>query len=207
MRHWKASAEVIEDRWFIGLKIAQATIGATTQRGVRLDILPLARRYKADKHFSMRRINARFATDIVLDVKSLNQNICAQIFHTRSIPTQHIQWYCWQGTLWNIFIDTFVMILGYPRIWCLTVILHKLDGTLYSWRLSGSITHSTTYQVLAGRMSILRGYQPDNWIRDGTALCTRRNFRSGYGTMDWYVSVKLETYLYLYHAMQVVERL
>ena len=80
-RHLKAPAELISDLWRIGLKIYQDTLGATTQRGIRSTILPLSRRYRYDRVFSMRRLNARFAIDTLFsDIKSLNQNTCAQVF-------------------------------------------------------------------------------------------------------------------------------
>ena len=47
-RHLKESSELIADMWCIGLKISRATLGATNQRGVRSDTLPLARGYKVD---------------------------------------------------------------------------------------------------------------------------------------------------------------
>ena len=130
-----------------------------------------------------------------------------RFLHTRSVPTQHIQWYFWQGNLWYILIETFLMILGSSSIWRLAVILHNMDRTIYSWRLSGSMTLSTMYQVLAGGMRILRRDQSENWIRYGTTLCTRTKLRSGYGIMDWYVSGILETYLHLSNVIQVIERL
>ena len=80
-RHLKASAKLIADLWCIGLKRSQATLGATTQRGIRSAILPLASRYRSDRVFSMRWLNARFPADALFsDVKSLNQNMCAQVF-------------------------------------------------------------------------------------------------------------------------------
>ena len=100
VRHLKASAKLVVDMWCIDLKRAGATLGATTQRGFRSDIIPLAQRYRAERVFSMRRLNAHFATDtLFFDVKSLIQNICAHIFHIRLVSTQHIQWYCHHGTL------------------------------------------------------------------------------------------------------------
>ena len=86
MRFWKeelsqASAEVIADLWYIGLKRPQATLGTTTQTGIRSAMLVLERRYRDDRVFSMCWLNARFATDTLFsDVKSLNQNTCAQVF-------------------------------------------------------------------------------------------------------------------------------
>ena len=60
-RHLKASAELFSDLWCIGLKRAQATLGANTQRVIRYAILSLSKRYRADRVFSMRRLDARFA--------------------------------------------------------------------------------------------------------------------------------------------------
>ena len=80
-RHLKASAKLISDLWRIGLKRSQATVGVTTQRETRSAILPLSRRYRADRVFSMCRLNVRFATDTLFsDVKSLNNNTCAHVF-------------------------------------------------------------------------------------------------------------------------------
>ena len=77
----KASAELIADLWCSGIKNSQATLGVTSQRRVRSAALPLARRYRSDRVFSMRRLNALFATDTLFsDVKSLNQNRCAKVF-------------------------------------------------------------------------------------------------------------------------------
>ena len=53
-RHLNVSSDLFEDLWYIFLKRDQATLGATTQRGVRLAILPLSRRYRAVRLFSMK---------------------------------------------------------------------------------------------------------------------------------------------------------
>ena len=80
-RHKKASAESIADLWCIGIKRARATMDATTQRGTRSAILPLSRRYRADRVYNLKRLDARFATDTLFsDIKSLSQNTCAQIY-------------------------------------------------------------------------------------------------------------------------------
>ena len=62
-RHFKASDKLMVDLWYFGLKISRATLRYTTQRGVRSDILPLGRRYRADRVFIMRRLNAHFASE------------------------------------------------------------------------------------------------------------------------------------------------
>ena len=80
-RHLKASAELISDLWFIGIKKAKATLEATTQQCIRSAILSLSRRYQANRVYSLKRINKRFSTDnLFSDIKSLNQNVCAQLF-------------------------------------------------------------------------------------------------------------------------------
>ena len=80
-RHLKASAELIDDLRCIGIKKEKATLDATTQRGTRYAILPLRRRYRADRVYILKRLNTRFATDTILsDIKSLNHNVCAQVF-------------------------------------------------------------------------------------------------------------------------------
>ena len=83
-RHLKASMELISDLWCIGIKKATVTLDATTKRGTRSDILPLYRRYRAGRVYSLKRLNARFATDtLFLDIKSLNKNVCAQVFSNK----------------------------------------------------------------------------------------------------------------------------
>ena len=80
-RHLMATYDLIADLWCIVLKISQAMIGATSQRKVKLYILPLTRRYRYDKVFSMIRLNAHFLTDTLFsDVKSLNHNKSAKVF-------------------------------------------------------------------------------------------------------------------------------
>ena len=67
--------------WGIGMNRTKATIECTTQRGSRSAILPLSRRYRADRMYSMKRLNSKFATDTFYsDYKSINQNTCAQIY-------------------------------------------------------------------------------------------------------------------------------
>ena len=80
-RHSKLSAENVSECWGIGIKRAQQTLMATTQRGTRSAILPLSRRYRADRRFNLKRLNAKFSTDtLYADIKSLHQNIAAQIY-------------------------------------------------------------------------------------------------------------------------------
>ena len=80
-RHGKRNASEIAERWLIGLNKAKATLMATTQRSSRSAILPLSRRYRADRMYNLKRLDAKFATDTLYgDVRSLLQNSCAQIY-------------------------------------------------------------------------------------------------------------------------------
>lgn len=53
-RHGKLNALQIADRWNIGLRRAAATIRATTQHGKRSAILPISRRYRADRMYNVK---------------------------------------------------------------------------------------------------------------------------------------------------------
>ena len=63
-RHEKASAELLADRFGIGMKRVQCTLRVTTQRGVRSAILPnSSRQYHADRIFGTKQLRGKFATD------------------------------------------------------------------------------------------------------------------------------------------------
>ncbi len=79
--HLKITAEVLAERFGISIPRAQRTLRVTTQRGVRSAILPISRRYRADRMFSVKRLNGKFATDTAYGkVKSLRGNIGSQLF-------------------------------------------------------------------------------------------------------------------------------
>ena len=80
-RHLKVTAQVLAERFGISIPRAQRTLQVTTQRGVRSAILPISRRYRADRMFSVKRLNGKFATDTAYGkVKSLRGNIGSQLF-------------------------------------------------------------------------------------------------------------------------------
>ena len=84
-RHPKITAEDLSERWMIGLNQVRATILATTQRGIRSAILPLSRRYRADRILNLRRLEDHFATDTFFaDTLSKTQSKCAQVFSTKA---------------------------------------------------------------------------------------------------------------------------
>ena len=80
-RHNKLCADKIADLWGVGRAKAVATLKATTQRGIRSAILPLSRRYRADRMYNVKRLNSKFATDTLwADHTSLHQNKYAQLY-------------------------------------------------------------------------------------------------------------------------------
>ena len=80
-RHKKVSASLLAERFGIGLHRAQGTLKATLQRGMRSAVLPIGRRYRADRQFGVRRLNGKFATDTLwAKALSLRGNVAAQIY-------------------------------------------------------------------------------------------------------------------------------
>ena len=62
-RHTRVSPAELSERWGIGLTQASNTIQVTTQKGIRSAILPLSRRYRADRVFERPLLRGQFATD------------------------------------------------------------------------------------------------------------------------------------------------
>ncbi|KAI2507356.1 Reverse transcriptase (RNA-dependent DNA polymerase) [Fragilaria crotonensis] len=80
-RHVKVTAHSLAEKFGISIPRAQRTLKVTTQRGVRSAILPISRRYRADRVFSVKRLNGKFATDTAYGkVKSLRGNVGSQVF-------------------------------------------------------------------------------------------------------------------------------
>ena len=84
-RHATVDANELSERWGIGLKQAKQTVKATTQRGVRSALLPLSRRYRADRMFELKRLRQDMYTD-TLDgrCKSMDGNRYGQVFANKS---------------------------------------------------------------------------------------------------------------------------
>ena len=82
-RHSSVSPQDLSERWFIGIKKAKDTIKNTTQRTLRSALLPLARRYRADRMYERPRIRGTIYTDTMDGQhKSLDGNKYAQVFAT-----------------------------------------------------------------------------------------------------------------------------
>ena len=79
------SPEALSERWQIGLVQAKETLKRTTQRLVRSAIMPLSRRYHADRQFQTKRLDGKWATDTMDGrVKSLDGNRYAQVFSNQN---------------------------------------------------------------------------------------------------------------------------
>ena len=82
-RHSSVTPDDLSERWSIGLKRAKDTIRKTTQRILRSALLPLARRYRADRMYERPRIRGVVYTDTMDGQhKSLDGNKFAQVFAT-----------------------------------------------------------------------------------------------------------------------------
>ena len=82
-RHSLVTPEDLSEQWLIGLKRAKDTIRNTTQRILRSALLPLARRYRADRMYERPRIRGVVYTDTMDGQhKSLEGNKYAKVFAT-----------------------------------------------------------------------------------------------------------------------------
>jgi hypothetical protein len=73
--------EQLADHWMIGLDSARQTLKRTTQRFLRSALLPLSRRYKADRMYQAPRLQGEWYTDTVEGrCKSKDGNRYGQIF-------------------------------------------------------------------------------------------------------------------------------
>ena len=87
-RKMTVTATDLSQRWFIGLKQAEKTIHATMQRLLRPAILPLVRRYRADRMYERPRCRGVVYTDTMHGhFKSLDRNRYAQVFATEDFFT------------------------------------------------------------------------------------------------------------------------
>ena len=64
-RHTSITATELSEQWLIGLSQATDTLKKTTQRIVRSEVLPLGRRYKADRIYELPRLPREWFTDTI----------------------------------------------------------------------------------------------------------------------------------------------
>ncbi|KAI2495086.1 Reverse transcriptase (RNA-dependent DNA polymerase) [Fragilaria crotonensis] len=80
-RHTGITAQELSERWLVGLAQAHETIKATTQNCIRSAVLPLSRRYRADRIFEKPLLRGGFYTDTMDGrCKSTSGNRYAQVF-------------------------------------------------------------------------------------------------------------------------------
>jgi hypothetical protein len=84
-RHTDVSAEDLSERWCISYKTAKETLKKTTQKFIRSALLPLSRRYRADRMFHKKSLSGAWSCD-TLDGRtmSLDGNRYAQVFANKS---------------------------------------------------------------------------------------------------------------------------
>ena len=84
-RHTDVSPRDLAERWFISLPQAMKTLKKTTQKFIRSALLPLTRRYRADRMFHRKTLAGEWSTD-TMDGKvlSLEGNKYAQVFSNKS---------------------------------------------------------------------------------------------------------------------------
>ena len=80
-RHTDVSPTDLAERWCISIPQAMQTLKKTTQNFVRSAILPLTRRYRADRMFYRKTLAGEWSTDTMDGrIKSLDGNRHAQVF-------------------------------------------------------------------------------------------------------------------------------
>ena len=88
-RHSTITPQDLSEKWSIGLEQAKETLRMTTQNIVRSAILPLSRRYKADRMYNRKRLSGEWLTDTMDGrVKSLDGNRYGQVFASKGYFAQ-----------------------------------------------------------------------------------------------------------------------
>jgi hypothetical protein len=113
-RHSSVSPEDLSERWQIGLEQSKETLKRTTQRVVRSAVMPLARRYRADRMFQTKRLAGMWASDTMDGrVKSLDGNRYAQVFSNGGFFAEVYPMA--RKVDAGIALKTFIMELGVPE--------------------------------------------------------------------------------------------
>ena len=83
-RHSSVTPEDLSERWCISVAQAELTLKATTRRLLRSAIMPIARRYRVDRMFGVRRLNCLVSTDTMdMRCRSIHDQRYCQVFATR----------------------------------------------------------------------------------------------------------------------------
>jgi len=173
--HTSVTPENLSERWWIGLGQARETLKRTAQRIVRSAVMPLARRYRADRIFEKRRLRGKWFTD-TLDgrVTSKDRNRYSQVFANRETlkrTTQRI---------------VKLAIVPLARRYRADQIFEKrrLRGKRFTDTLDGRVTSKDGNwygQVFANRIDFATVYPMDTKRKAGVAL---RTFCQEFGVPD-----------------------
>ena len=80
-RHSNTTPEDLSERWSISVAQAKLTLEATTQRLKRSAVMPLARRYRADRMFGVKRLDCVLSTNTMhAKNKSVHGELYCQVF-------------------------------------------------------------------------------------------------------------------------------
>jgi hypothetical protein len=80
-RHSNTTPEELSEKWGLSLAQAALTLKATTRRLIRSALMPLARRYRTDRMFEVKRLQGTFATDTMdMRCKSIHGERYSQVF-------------------------------------------------------------------------------------------------------------------------------
>lgn len=83
-RHSSTTPEELSERWGLSLAQAKLTLKATTRRLVRSALMPLARRYRVDRMFDVKRLRTTIATDTMdARVTSIQGDRYCQVFGSK----------------------------------------------------------------------------------------------------------------------------
>jgi hypothetical protein len=113
-RHSLVSPEDLSKRWKIGLEQSKETLKRTTQRVIRLAVMPSARRYCANRMFQVKRLAGKWASNRMDGrVKLLDSNRHAQVFSNRGFFAE----VCPMARKADagLALKTFIMELGVPE--------------------------------------------------------------------------------------------
>ena len=114
-RHSSVTPQELSEVFGIGHIQAQRTLHATTQRGMRSAILPLSRRYRADRILQEKRLAGKFATDtLYYKLKSVHQNVAAQVYSHKCGFTKAYQLTRVNGECVGDSLGDFVSDFGIP---------------------------------------------------------------------------------------------
>ena len=173
--HAKVSADLIAERFDIGPIRAQKTLRATTQRCVRSTILPISRRYCADRIIGVKRLNGKFATDTAYG-KCFH---CVEMWDRKYIFTSvvlrlHTQFEKWTGITSGTHSRSSLTIFEFPKTSPSMVRQFRLDLRQGLWKLFGDTRLHFTCRVQRGRTRIQPNTMVSGYVEKDSARTTLR---------------------------------